>query len=113
MAITVEDFDVAEAAEGSSSGSNDNEKGCEFVPNLPDDIRSRLHITVGTRYESIKPLEAKSMVEQWLLKLPKVPPLEVMITRRVVSSFRTFQMTFGRGCISRRWVRGMRVKKRI
>jgi tRNA ligase len=69
MAITVEDFDVAEAAaaaEGSSSsGSNDNEKGREFVSNLPDNIRSRLHITVGTRYESIKPVEAKSMVEQW------------------------------------------------
>jgi tRNA ligase len=65
MAITVEDFDVAETAEGSSSGSNDNEKGREFVSNLPDDIRSRLHITVGTRYESIKAVEAKSMVEQW------------------------------------------------
>ena len=70
MAITVDDFDVTEtAAEGSSSpsssGSNDNEKGREFVSNLPDNIRSRLHITVGTRNDSIKPVEAKSMVEQW------------------------------------------------
>ena len=54
--------------EGSSpsfSGSNDNEKGREFVSNLPDSIRSKLYITVGTRYESIKPVEVKSMVEQW------------------------------------------------
>ena len=70
MAITVEEFDVAEASEaadseGSSSGSNDNEQGREFVSTLSDNIRSRLHITVGTRYESIKPVEAKSMVEQW------------------------------------------------
>ena len=67
MAITVEDFDVAEegSSSSSSSGSNENEKGREFVSNLQDNIRSRLHITVGTKYESIKPVEAKSMVEQW------------------------------------------------
>lgn len=46
MTISVEDFDVVEAAESSSGSSN--EQGCEFVSNLPDDIRSRLHITVGT-----------------------------------------------------------------
>ena len=68
MAITVDDFDVVEAAEGSSStagGSNDNELGRDFVSNLPENVRSRLHITVGTRYNSIKPVEAKSMVQQW------------------------------------------------
>ena len=67
MAITVDDFDVVEAAEGSSTsgGSNDNELGREFVSNLPDNVRSRLHITVGTRCETIKAVEAKSMVEQW------------------------------------------------
>ena len=72
MAITVEDFDVVvEAAEGSSSpGESSNEQqpeteGREFVSNLPDNVRSRLHITVGTRYATIKPVEAKSMAEQW------------------------------------------------
>ena len=65
MAITVEDFDVVEAAEGSSSSSGESNEGREFVSKLPDDVRSRLHITVGTRYASIKPVEAKSMVEQW------------------------------------------------
>jgi tRNA ligase len=59
MAITVEDFDVE--AEGSSSGS----KGRGFVSNLSDDTRSRLHITVGTKNERIKPVEAKTMVQQW------------------------------------------------
>jgi tRNA ligase len=62
MAITVEDFDVVEAAEGSSGGSN---TGREFVSNLPDNIRSRMHITVGTRNAGIKPVEAKAMVQQW------------------------------------------------
>jgi len=66
MAITVEDFEVVEAAEGSSEGSNNNsEQGRKFVSNLPDNVRSRLHITVATRYQTIKPVEAKSMVEQW------------------------------------------------
>jgi tRNA ligase len=46
MMISVEDFDVVEAAESSSGSSN--EQGREFVSNLPDEIRSRLHITVGT-----------------------------------------------------------------
>ena len=57
MAITFEDFDVE--ADGS------NNEGREFVSNLPDETRSRLHITVGTQCASIKPVEAKSMVEQW------------------------------------------------
>ena len=74
MAITVEDFDIVEeaaaAAEGSSGGGSNNndsnnEQGREFVSNLPDNIRLRMHITVGTRYASIKAVEAKSMVERW------------------------------------------------
>ena len=59
MVITVEDFDVE--AEG-SSGSNE---GREFVSNLPDDTRSRMHITVGTKDGDIKPVEAKTMVQKW------------------------------------------------
>ena len=67
MAVTVEDFDVAEASEGSSdeSKNNNNEQAREFVSNLPDATRFRLHITVGTLLESVKPVEARSMVEQW------------------------------------------------
>ena len=65
MAITVEDFDVAEAAEGPSGGNSNNKLAREFVSKLPEETRSRLHITVGTQCESIKPVEAKTMVEQW------------------------------------------------
>jgi tRNA ligase len=57
MAITVEDIDVE--ADGR------NNEGREFVSKLPDETRSRLHITVGTQCGSIKPVEAKTMVEQW------------------------------------------------
>ena len=60
VAITVEDFDVVEA-EG-SSGCNE---GRGFVSNLSDDIRSRLHITVGTKSGDGKPVEAKTMVQKW------------------------------------------------
>ena len=71
MSVSVYVFqcgETVEAAEGFSStagGSNDNELGRDFVSNLPENVRSRLHITVGTRYNSIKPVEAKSMVQQW------------------------------------------------
>ena len=64
MAITLEDVDVVEAAEG-SSGSDINEQGRALVSNLPDKTRSRLHITVGTQCQSIMPVEAKTMVEEW------------------------------------------------
>jgi tRNA ligase len=65
MAITVDDLDLVEASEGSSEESKNNEQAREFVSNLPDATRSRLHITVATLRDSIKPVEAKSMVEQW------------------------------------------------
>ena len=58
MAITLEDFDVD--AEGSSS-----KEGQEFVSKLPDDVRTRLHITVGTKDKGIQAVEAKAMVQQW------------------------------------------------
>ena len=48
-----------------AGGSNDNDLGCDFVSNLTEKVRSRLHITVGTMYNSIKPVEAKSMVQLW------------------------------------------------
>ena len=28
-------------------------------------MRERLHITVGTRHTDVKPVEAKSLVEEW------------------------------------------------
>jgi tRNA ligase len=67
MAITVDDFDVVESAEAASSagGSKDNELAREFVSNLSDETRSRLHITVGTLGDDIKAVEAKTMVEKW------------------------------------------------
>ena len=77
MAITVEHFDVvvdegaagagagAEGSSSSGSESKNDEQGREFVSNLPDNVRSRLHITVGTSNDGIKPVEAKSMIERW------------------------------------------------
>ena len=46
-------------------GSNDNELGRDLVSNLMEKVQSRLHIMVGMMYNSIKPVEAKLMVQLW------------------------------------------------
>ena len=53
MAITVDDLDVV------------GEEQKEFVTKLSNDVKDRLHITVGTKEEKILPVEAKAMVEKW------------------------------------------------
>ncbi|KAF8636330.1 hypothetical protein AX17_003621, partial [Amanita inopinata Kibby_2008] len=59
MAITVEDVRaVGDVQEGQDWAD-------WFASNLPDTIRERLHITVGTRDLTIPPFEAMSMVIQW------------------------------------------------
>lgn len=53
MAITLEDFDV------------DKGDDQEFVSTLPIEVRKRLHITVGTKDDKIRAVEAKDMVLDW------------------------------------------------
>jgi tRNA ligase len=59
MAITLEDFHV------DTTASPESQEGGEFVSQLPDEVRARLHITVGTGNGKILPVEAKTMVQQW------------------------------------------------
>ncbi|KAJ7036756.1 RNA ligase-domain-containing protein [Mycena alexandri] len=58
MAVTVEDVELAE--EGS-----EGQVGVEFISQLPEEVRRRLHITVGTRDGQVPPVEAMAMVEGW------------------------------------------------
>ncbi|KAF8181125.1 RNA ligase-domain-containing protein [Mycena galopus ATCC 62051] len=61
MAVTVDDVKLeAEAGEGQA--------GAEFVSGLPEEVRRRLHVTVGTWNASIAPVEGKTLVEAWRAK---------------------------------------------
>ncbi|KAL0061488.1 tRNA ligase [Marasmius tenuissimus] len=60
MALCVEELKLVE-----DSTQDGTQKGGEFVSKLRDDVRSRLHITVGTKDESIPPVEAMALVEEW------------------------------------------------
>ena len=71
MAVTVDEVVPA---------SSDDEAGKSFVDELPQEIRKKLHITVGTARNDILPFEAHALVENWrdgkrakLLQLTKVP----------------------------------------
>lgn len=57
MAVTVEDLALDTPAGGGG------QEGEVFVSMLAHEVRERLHITVGTKTEAIKPVEAKAMVE--------------------------------------------------
>ncbi|KAJ4470018.1 RNA ligase [Lentinula edodes] len=58
MAIVVGDLKVL-------PGSDSEQKGAEFIGKLSEKIRTRLHITVGTKNHNIQPVEAKALVEEW------------------------------------------------
>ncbi|KAF8588174.1 hypothetical protein K439DRAFT_1613751 [Ramaria rubella] len=60
MALTIDELKVS--PEGDKA---DIEAGAEFVAKLSQEVRRRLHITVGTRNGSINPYEAMAMVEGW------------------------------------------------
>jgi tRNA ligase len=60
MAVTVDNIELV-AEEGSRLG----QEGQEFISKLSDDVRNRLHITVGTKNGDVKPVEAKFLVERW------------------------------------------------
>ena len=59
MALPVSDLSV--------SGEEEDEEGtgAEFVARLPDELKGKLHITVGTANKDINPFEARALVERW------------------------------------------------
>ncbi|KAI0699054.1 RNA ligase-domain-containing protein [Cerioporus squamosus] len=59
MACTVVDIAV-DQSEGEAQ-----KEAVEFVVGLPEEVRERLHITVGTRNQSVPPVEAKELVTAW------------------------------------------------
>ncbi|TFK84033.1 hypothetical protein K466DRAFT_665422 [Polyporus arcularius HHB13444] len=59
MACTVVDL-AADAGEGEVQ-----KEAVEFVVGLPEEVRERLHITVGTRSPNVAPVEAKDLVTEW------------------------------------------------
>ncbi|KAF7325358.1 tRNA ligase [Mycena venus] len=58
MAVTVDGVELAEEADAGQAGA-------AFVTQLPEEVRQRLHITVGTRDANVAAVEAKAMVETW------------------------------------------------
>ncbi|KAF9265691.1 hypothetical protein L218DRAFT_155694 [Marasmius fiardii PR-910] len=47
------------------ASADNSQKGEEFITKLRDDTRHRLHITVGTKDDSVPPIEARDMIEKW------------------------------------------------
>ncbi|KAF9788576.1 RNA ligase-domain-containing protein [Thelephora terrestris] len=45
--------------------ADDDEAGRSFVDQLPQEVRKKLHITVGTANKDIMPFEAHALVEEW------------------------------------------------
>lgn len=64
MAITVSDLSVS-THDDDDPNSEEYTKAVDFVSHLPDDVRNRLHITIGTRTKDIPPVEAKELVTLW------------------------------------------------
>ena len=56
MAVTVDEIAPA---------SGDNEEAKSFVDQLPQEVRTGLHITVGTASKDIPPFEAHTLVSEW------------------------------------------------
>ncbi|KAF7344319.1 tRNA ligase [Mycena sanguinolenta] len=57
MAVTVDGVELVEA-------DVSRQAGAEFVAQLPEKVKGRLHITVGTAGDA-QPVEAKALVEAW------------------------------------------------
>ncbi|KAF8124844.1 RNA ligase-domain-containing protein [Mycena galopus ATCC 62051] len=70
MAVTVDEV------------ASEQPSGVEFVKALPDEVRRRLHITVGTRHGEVPLVEAKAMVEAWRSDLASAQsmPLDGVVT---------------------------------
>jgi len=56
MAVTVDEV---------APTSDHDEAGKSFADQLPQEIRNKLHITVGTANRDIVPFEARALVEEW------------------------------------------------
>jgi tRNA ligase len=56
MAVTVDEVVLT---------SGDDEAGKSFVDQLPQEVRTKLHITVGTANGDIRPFEAHALVNDW------------------------------------------------
>jgi tRNA ligase len=66
MAVTVEGLEVVD--DESEDGGKDrkgNRLGREFLDSLSEEVRDRLHITVGTQSQGIPAVEAKTLVERF------------------------------------------------
>lgn len=59
MAVTVSDLSV------SSDEQAANAKGVEFVAQLPQEVKEKLHVTVGTKNKDVAPVEARDLVARW------------------------------------------------
>jgi len=60
MAVTLEGLAVV-----SDEETTVMEAGADFLEKMPQDLQKCLHITIGTRDNSVNPYEAKSLVESW------------------------------------------------
>ncbi|KAF8886739.1 RNA ligase-domain-containing protein [Infundibulicybe gibba] len=56
MAITVENL---------QSDGGEGQEGAAFMSSLPEEVRERLHVTVGTADKEIPAVEAMALVEKW------------------------------------------------
>ncbi|KAG8891152.1 hypothetical protein FRC01_014872, partial [Tulasnella sp. 417] len=63
LAELVTNGDVMAAVVEELEGTD--EAGQEFVRELPQDVRQRLHITIGTKSKEVDPYQGKVLVEQW------------------------------------------------
>lgn len=60
MAATVDEIELADGLD-----ADQIQEGSEFISKLPHDVRNRLHITVGTKDQSVPPVEAMTLVDAW------------------------------------------------
>lgn len=66
MSITIDELKSNSSSEVSKLGSNAKSEGSvPFLDMIPEQTKLRFHITVGTKEESIRPLEAGKLVERW------------------------------------------------
>jgi tRNA ligase len=69
MAVTVDDVELATTTGTTTTTApmwpGTTPAGQELVSLLQDDVKRRLHITVGTKDTGVRPVEAKSLVEKW------------------------------------------------
>lgn len=59
MAITVSDLAV------STDHNDPDAKGAEFMANLLEEFKEKMHVTVGTRSKDVPPVEARDLVARW------------------------------------------------